>query len=120
MTTPLNGPLKRALELDGVAYTLTIDPEGLKLVAKGHRKGHALTWTALVSGDAALATALNASLAAVPAGTPPARSAKRPAAAAPRAQVAPASKKPAPASAAKAPPAKAPPVPVAKRRRGPA
>ena len=67
MTTKLEGPLKRAISLDGVDYTLTIDPDGLKLVAKGHRKGHALRWSDLVSGEAALATALNASLAAAPA-----------------------------------------------------
>jgi len=66
MTTRLEGPLKRAVTVDGVEYTLTIDPEGLKLVAKGHRKGQALTWSALVSGEAALATALTASLAAAP------------------------------------------------------
>lgn len=66
MTTPLAGPLKREIEVDGVAYTLTIDPRGLKLVAKGRRKGHALAWSALVNGDAALATALSASLAAAP------------------------------------------------------
>jgi hypothetical protein len=112
VTTPLNGPLKRALEVDGVDYTLTIDPEGLKLVAKGHRKGHALTWVALVSGDAALATALNASLAAVPASTSPAAASGSPAVPA-RAPVAPPVKKSAPASA-KAPAATAP-----KRRRKP-
>ena len=67
MTTPLTGPLKREVEVDGVPYTLTIDPERLTLVAKGRRKGHELTWSALVSGDAALATALTASLAAAPA-----------------------------------------------------
>jgi hypothetical protein len=31
--TPLDKPLKRELEVDGQAYTLTIDPDGLKLVA---------------------------------------------------------------------------------------
>jgi hypothetical protein len=41
---------------------LTITPEGLKLVAKGRRKGQELAWDALVSGEAALAVALNASL----------------------------------------------------------
>ncbi len=41
---------------------LTIAPEGLKLVPKGKRKGHELSWDALVSGEAALAAALNASL----------------------------------------------------------
>lgn len=34
----------------------------LKLVPKGKRKGQELTWEALVSGDAALSAALNASL----------------------------------------------------------
>jgi hypothetical protein len=41
---------------------LTISPEGLKLVPKGKRNGLELAWQALVSGEAALATALNASL----------------------------------------------------------
>ena len=41
---------------------LTIGPEGLKLVPKGKRNGLELSWKSLVSGDAALATALNASL----------------------------------------------------------
>ncbi|MEN5061442.1 hypothetical protein [Luteimonas sp. TWI1416] len=43
-------------------YVLRIDPDGLKLVPKGKRKGLALRWTDLVSGDAALETALRASL----------------------------------------------------------
>ena len=34
----------------------------LKLVPKGKRNGLELSWQALASGDAALATALNASL----------------------------------------------------------
>ena len=70
MTTPLTGPLKRALDIEGEPYTLTIDPQGLKLVAKGHRKGYALEWSALVNGAAALATALTASLASAPAARP--------------------------------------------------
>ncbi|HET6395448.1 MAG TPA: hypothetical protein VFF91_01245 [Pseudoxanthomonas sp.] len=60
--TPLDRPLKRELDIDGRPYTLTLDPEGLKLVPKGRRKGLQLRWTDLVSGDAALATALQASL----------------------------------------------------------
>ncbi len=62
MTTKLTGPLKREIEIDGAAYTLTIAPDGLRLVPKGRRKGHALEWRALVAGDAALAAALNASV----------------------------------------------------------
>ena len=64
MTTKLEGPLKREVDIDGTAYTLTITPQGLSLVLKGRRKGFDLDWQALVSGDAALATALNASLGA--------------------------------------------------------
>ena len=39
---------------------------GFTLVPKGRRKGYSLTWEALVSGEAALAVALNASLANAP------------------------------------------------------
>ena len=61
MTTKLNSAFKRELDVNGEKYTLTLSPEGLKLVQKGKRKGVELQWAALVSGDAALATALNAS-----------------------------------------------------------
>ena len=64
MTTKLDGPLKRELEIAGTLYTLTITPEEMTLVLKGKRNGFALEWSALVSGEAALATALNASLTA--------------------------------------------------------
>jgi hypothetical protein len=62
MTTKLTGPLKREVEVEGLLYTLTITPDALKLVPKGRRKGYELRWKSLVSGEAALATALNASL----------------------------------------------------------
>jgi hypothetical protein len=62
MATKLEKPLKREIEVAGRAYMLTVSPEGLKLVPKGKRKGQELSWSALVSGEAALATALNASL----------------------------------------------------------
>ena len=61
--TPLDKPLRRELDIEGAAYTLTVDPDGLKIVEKGRRKGLALAWRDLVNGDAALATALQASLA---------------------------------------------------------
>lgn len=67
MTTKLEGPLRRALAIGGNPYVLTITPEGLTLVAKGKRKGYSLAWSAFVSGEAALATALNASLMVAPA-----------------------------------------------------
>jgi hypothetical protein len=62
MATTLDKPLKREIEVAGKPDMLTIAPAGLKLVPKGKRKGHELTWEALVSGEAALAAALNASL----------------------------------------------------------
>jgi len=62
MATKLDKPLKCEIEIAGKPYMLTIAPEGLKLVPKGKRKGHELSWDALVSGEAALAAALNASL----------------------------------------------------------
>jgi hypothetical protein len=62
MTAKLNAPLKRELTIGGKPYTLTTSPEGLNLVPKGRRKGYRLSWEALVSGDAALAAALTASV----------------------------------------------------------
>ena len=79
MTTKLEGPLRREVDIDGAAYTLTITPEGMALVPKGRRKGYELAWRALVSGDAALATALNASLRVRPPdAAAPSRSKRRP------------------------------------------
>jgi hypothetical protein len=62
MTTKLDKPLKREVMVHGDPYVVTITPDGLSIVPKGKRKGYELSWEAFVSGDAALATALNASL----------------------------------------------------------
>ena len=62
MATKLDKPLKREIQVAGKPYMLTVSPEGLKLVPKGRRKGQELAWSALVSGGAALAAALNASV----------------------------------------------------------
>ena len=62
MATKLEKALKREVDIEGKAYMLTIAPEGLKLVEKGRRKGLELAWKDLVSGEAGLAAALNASL----------------------------------------------------------
>jgi hypothetical protein len=61
MTTKLQQAFKRELDLNGDKYTLTVTPDGFKLVVKGKRKGVELSWAAIVGGDAALASALNAS-----------------------------------------------------------
>ncbi|MEP7068749.1 MAG: hypothetical protein ABI789_05885 [Usitatibacter sp.] len=65
MTTKLQQPFKRELDLNGEKYTITVTPEGFKLVQKGKRKGIELTWASIIGGDAALACALNASTSAL-------------------------------------------------------
>jgi hypothetical protein len=81
VTTRLDKALKREITIRGDLYRVTITPTGLSLVPKGHRKGYELAWIDLVSGDAALATALTASLAGAPkprsTTVPPKRSAPR-------------------------------------------
>ena len=62
MTTKLTAAFKRELDVNGEKFTLTVSPEGFKLVLKGKRKGIELNWAQIVNGEAALATALNASL----------------------------------------------------------
>jgi hypothetical protein len=64
--TKLDTKVKRDLVILGKPYTLVISPNGLALTPKGKRKGYELAWADLVSGDAALAVALNASLARGP------------------------------------------------------
>ena len=54
MATRLDKTLKRELEVEGKLYTVTISPEGVKIVPKGARKGPEITWQTLLSGDAEL------------------------------------------------------------------
>ncbi len=60
--TPLNKTLKRALSIDGRDYVVALSPLSLKLIPKGKRKGIELNWEDLVNGEAALATALRATV----------------------------------------------------------
>jgi hypothetical protein len=84
MVTKLDRTLRREISIKGRAYVLTIDDHGLKLTLKGHRKGQELAWADFVSGEAAFATALNASLsqandeAAAPAAPARKKKARRP------------------------------------------
>ena len=64
MMTRLGMPLKRELLIQGEPYRLTISQLGLQLARKGRRRGYELSWLDFVNGEAALATALNATLAA--------------------------------------------------------
>jgi hypothetical protein len=49
MTTKLERPLKREIVVDEKPYTLTIDANGLKLVEKGRRNGHEVSWKQVLS-----------------------------------------------------------------------
>lgn len=62
MVTKLEKSLRREVRIKDKPYVVAIGPEALKLTVKGKRKGIELRWEDLVSGEAALATALNASL----------------------------------------------------------
>jgi hypothetical protein len=63
VATKLDKTLKREITIHGKPFVISLSPVGLKLVGKGRRKGLELSWGDLTSGDAALATALNASVA---------------------------------------------------------
>ena len=63
MATVLDKQLKRQLTIDGADYTVALDPDGFRLTGKGKRTPQVeLRWRDLLSGEAAMAVALNASL----------------------------------------------------------
>ena len=62
MTTRLDKSIKRELEHEGVLYTLTISPDGIRVVEKGKRKGREVSWATIISGDAELNEALRISV----------------------------------------------------------
>lgn len=57
MATKLDKALRRELEIGDKAYTLVIDPQGLKLTEKGHRKGQEIPWSDVLNGGPSAATA---------------------------------------------------------------
>ena len=63
VTTILDKELKRRIAVDGVDYTVAIDAEGIRLIGIGKRRPEVeLRWRELLSGEAAMAVALNASV----------------------------------------------------------
>jgi len=63
VATVLDKELKRQVTVDGVDYTVAVDPEGIRLTGKGKKRPEVeLRWRDLLSGEAAMAVALNASL----------------------------------------------------------
>jgi len=63
VATVLDKELKRQVTIDGVDYTVAVGPDGFRLTGKGKRKPEVeLRWRDLLSGEAAMAVALNASV----------------------------------------------------------
>ena len=54
MATKLDKSIKRELEHQGKLYTITLAPEGVKVVEKGKRNGKELSWASIINGDATL------------------------------------------------------------------
>jgi hypothetical protein len=46
--TPLDKPLRRQIDIEGQAYTVVLDAEGVKIVKKAHRNGIELRWSDLI------------------------------------------------------------------------
>ena len=44
MPLPLDKTLRREVTIDGVPHTVTVGPGGVKVTAKGFRKGRVLSW----------------------------------------------------------------------------
>ena len=62
MATRLDKTIKRELEFGGQLYMVSMSAEGVRIVPKGKRKGHEISWETLLSGDAELRRDLNMSL----------------------------------------------------------
>jgi hypothetical protein len=61
MATKLDKTIKRELEHQGKLYTITIAPDGVKVVEKGKRNGPHVSWSSIINGDATLNENLNIS-----------------------------------------------------------
>jgi hypothetical protein len=80
VATVLDKEFRRQVTVDGVNYTVALDPDGFRLTGKGKRRPEVeLHWRDLLSGDAAMAAALNASLKPQPATNPAIEKSPKPA-----------------------------------------
>lgn len=50
MTTKLEKPIRREIEIDGEPFTVTITPQGVRLTRKRFRSGKAVSWKAILEG----------------------------------------------------------------------
>jgi hypothetical protein len=62
MPTKLDKSLKREVVIGDQTLVLTLTPDAVKMTAKGKRTGKTFTWADLWSGEAELASQLQASL----------------------------------------------------------
>jgi hypothetical protein len=62
MATKLDKAIKRELVQGDKTYTVTIAPEGIKVVEKGKRNGREISWMSIISGDAMLNESLKISV----------------------------------------------------------
>jgi hypothetical protein len=62
MTAKLESLIKRELKLGNETYTVSMSPDGVKIVLKGRRKGREISWETLLSGDAELTQQLKMSV----------------------------------------------------------
>jgi hypothetical protein len=56
MTTKLERPMKREVDINGVAHTVTLDESGVKVTKKGNRNGSEISWQQLAEGQAPTVT----------------------------------------------------------------
>ena len=54
MATKLDKSIKRELEVNGKVYTITIAPDGVKVVEKGKRNGPHVSSSSIINGDTSL------------------------------------------------------------------
>lgn len=57
MTTKLEKPIRREIEIDGEAYTVTITPQGVRLTRKRFRSGKVVSWKSILEGTRSPASA---------------------------------------------------------------
>ena len=62
MATKLDKAIKRELVQGDTTYTVTIAPEGIKVLEMGKRNGREISWMSIISGDAMLNESLKLSV----------------------------------------------------------
>ena len=62
MTTKIDTPIKREVQLRGEPFVLALTKDGVTITPKGRRKGKSFTWWELWGGEAELIQQLRASV----------------------------------------------------------